>query len=233
MRISRLRDPAPLEAEGDVVGDRHVREERVALEDGVHVPLVRRQPDDVAVGEEDRPDVGSSKPPIIRSVVVFPQPDGPSSAKKEPRGISSEMPSTARSLGELLHDVLEADVRRHRVVIRLPLLAPLVADAPVVELLPELEVEERLGRDDLGQLADPVRDVEEPVPVGADDLDEDVEAAGGDDDVVGLVPRGELVRDRLGRAGRPMPTIAWASKPRPSGFVTPVTWRMLWSQSRP
>ena len=42
-----------------------------------------------------RPSVGSSKPPIIRSVVVLPQPDGPSSAKNEPRGISTEIPSTA------------------------------------------------------------------------------------------------------------------------------------------
>ena len=30
------------------------------------------------------PAVGSSKPPIMRSVVVLPQPDGPSSAKKLP-----------------------------------------------------------------------------------------------------------------------------------------------------
>ena len=29
-----------------------------------------------------------------------------------------------------------------------------------------------------------------------------------------------------------MPTIAWASKPSPSGLVTPVTWRMLSSQRR-
>src|SRR5262245_7018355 len=42
-----------------------------------------------------RPSVGCSKPPIIRSVVVLPQPDGPSIAKNDPRGISSEMPSTA------------------------------------------------------------------------------------------------------------------------------------------
>src|SRR3954471_15582177 len=41
------------------------------------------------------PPVGSSKPPIIRSVVVFPQPDGPSMAKKLPRSISSERSSTA------------------------------------------------------------------------------------------------------------------------------------------
>src|SRR4029079_10272749 len=41
------------------------------------------------------PSSGSSKPPIIRSVVVLPHPDGPRSAKKEPAGISSEMPFTA------------------------------------------------------------------------------------------------------------------------------------------
>ena len=48
-----LRDALPLEPERDVVLDRHVREERVALEDGVDVALVRRQPDDVLVAEED------------------------------------------------------------------------------------------------------------------------------------------------------------------------------------
>ena len=48
-----LRDALPLEPEGDVVLDRHVREERVALEDGVHVPLVRREADHVLVAEED------------------------------------------------------------------------------------------------------------------------------------------------------------------------------------
>ena len=42
-----------------------------------------------------RPELGSSNPPIMRSVVVFPQPDGPSMAKKLPRSISNEMPSTA------------------------------------------------------------------------------------------------------------------------------------------
>ena len=41
------------------------------------------------------PAVGSSKPPIIRSVVVLPQPDGPSSATNRPRSISSDSSSTA------------------------------------------------------------------------------------------------------------------------------------------
>ncbi len=44
-----------------------------------------------------RPAVGSSKPPIIRSVVVLPQPLGPSSEKNSPEPMSSEMPSTART----------------------------------------------------------------------------------------------------------------------------------------
>ena len=44
-----------------------------------------------------RPAVGSSKPPIIRRVVVLPQPDGPSSEKNSPDRISSEMSSTART----------------------------------------------------------------------------------------------------------------------------------------
>ena len=50
-----LRDALSLEPERDVVLDRHVREERVALEDGVDVALVGREPDDVLVAEEDAP----------------------------------------------------------------------------------------------------------------------------------------------------------------------------------
>src|SRR5450432_2172530 len=42
------------------------------------------------------PLVGSSKPATIRSVVVFPQPDGPSSEKNSPRPMSSETLFTAR-----------------------------------------------------------------------------------------------------------------------------------------
>ena len=44
-----------------------------------------------------RPPLGSSKPPIIRSVVVLPQPDGPRSEKNSPLPTSSETPSTART----------------------------------------------------------------------------------------------------------------------------------------
>ena len=47
------------------------------------------------------PASGSSKPPIILSVVVLPQPDGPSNAKNEPRGTSSVRASTASTSSKL------------------------------------------------------------------------------------------------------------------------------------
>ncbi len=50
-----LGDALALEPERDVVLDRHVREERVALEHRVDVPLVRRQPDHVLIAQEDPP----------------------------------------------------------------------------------------------------------------------------------------------------------------------------------
>ena len=57
--VDAARAPAAVDAlapepKGDVLEDRQMREERVALEDGVHVALVRRQPDDVTVAELDR-----------------------------------------------------------------------------------------------------------------------------------------------------------------------------------
>ena len=41
------------------------------------------------------PEVGSSKPATIRSVVVLPQPDGPNNAKNDPFGITRDRSSTA------------------------------------------------------------------------------------------------------------------------------------------
>ena len=42
-----------------------------------------------------RPSLGSSKPAIIRSVVVLPEPDGPSIEKNSPSYTSRSMPATA------------------------------------------------------------------------------------------------------------------------------------------
>ena len=67
------------------------------------------------------PSLGSSKPPIMRSVVVFPQPEGPSSAKKLPRGDLEREGVDRDDLVEALRDAVEADVRCGR-------LAPAVAD---------------------------------------------------------------------------------------------------------
>src|SRR4051794_15629768 len=48
------------------------------------------------------PEVGVSRPATIRSVVVLPQPDGPSRAKKEPRGTSRSSDRTARNAPKFL-----------------------------------------------------------------------------------------------------------------------------------
>ena len=158
------------------------------------------------------PSVGSSKPPIIRSVVVLPHPDGPRSAKNEPRGISSEIPSTARTSSNALTTSTSRTSGGMTVSFmpaghRPPAVA--ATDPPVVELLPQLEVEEALGRDDLRERPDPVGHVEQRPAIGADDLDEQVEPARRDDDVVRLVPARELVGDELGRrppcGSRPSP----------------------------
>src|SRR5690348_12228856 len=158
-----------------------------------------------------RPEVGASKPPIMRRVVVFPQPDGPRSAKKLPRAISSErlstattsskrfVTSTSRTSAGFARGAAGASVRSSTAIA-----AGLPGSdigAPVVELLPELEVEEALGRDDAVERPHAVRQLEQLPPVGADELDEDVELPGRDHDVAGLVPLRDLVGDRLRRAG--------------------------------
>lgn len=45
------------------------------------------------------PDVGAMKPAIICSVVVLPQPDGPSSERNSPRSTASDMSCTAVACG--------------------------------------------------------------------------------------------------------------------------------------
>src|SRR5579871_191390 len=72
---------------------------------------------------------------------------------------------------------------------------------PVVELFPHFEVEKGLGRDDAVERADAVREVEQFGAAGGDDLDDDVELARGDDDVVRLRPLRDFVGDAARRAG--------------------------------
>ena len=65
---------------------------------------------DVLVVEEDPPAVGSISRLIIRSVVVLPQPDGPTSTHTSPSGTSSdELVDRDVAVGEPLGDGVEAD----------------------------------------------------------------------------------------------------------------------------
>ena len=67
----------------DVLAHR-VGKERVVLEDGVYRAVIWRQPGDVGSSSSTVPVSGSSKPAIIRRVVVFPEPEGPSRVKNSP-----------------------------------------------------------------------------------------------------------------------------------------------------
>ena len=58
LSISALRLAQHLQAEADVLRHRHVREQRVALEDGVDRPLEGRQRRDVLAVEQDLAAVG-------------------------------------------------------------------------------------------------------------------------------------------------------------------------------
>ena len=85
-----------LQAEGDVLADRHVAEQRVVLEDEPDARgcwtgrFVASSP----VSSTSPASAGSS-PAMIRRIVLLPDPDGPSSATSCPAGTSNETPSTA------------------------------------------------------------------------------------------------------------------------------------------
>ena len=103
-RRSRYALTLDLETEGDVGVDRQVREQRVLLEDHVHgrrigaSTLVTSSP----VQQDRDPASGCSNPAIIRSVVVLPQPDGPSSEKNSPSSIATESSDTAAACPKCL-----------------------------------------------------------------------------------------------------------------------------------
>ena len=87
-----------------------MREQRVALEDGVDRPLVGRHGGDVvAVDAAPGRRSGRSNPAIMRSVVVLPQPDGPEQGE-ELAGLDLEIDAGHRHLvGEALLQALERD----------------------------------------------------------------------------------------------------------------------------
>ena len=92
----RLRTLAHLQRKRDVLLHRHVREQRVALEHRVDVAVLRRHAGHVlAVDDDVAASRAASKPAIIRSSVVLPQPEGPSSVKNSPASMDRLTSSTA------------------------------------------------------------------------------------------------------------------------------------------
>ena len=103
-------DAAAAQPEGDVLEDVEVREQRVVLEHRVDRALVGLEPADVLPGDGDRSRWSAPRDPAtIRSVVVLPQPDGPSSAKNAPCSTTRSRSSTATKLPNFL--VTEVSVR--------------------------------------------------------------------------------------------------------------------------
>ena len=93
--------------------DGHVREQGVVLEDGVDLAVVGRDAGHVARRPaRPVPESGSSKPAIIRSVVVLPEPEGPSMVKNSP-GADLEVDRVDRDhVAVGLANARQADVRR-------------------------------------------------------------------------------------------------------------------------
>ena len=92
--------PLSSQAEPHVLLDRHVRENRITLKHHRRVALVGRHVVDhlAAAPIQISPSVGASKPAIMRSVVVLPQPEGPSSVTNSPSAISRFMSLTASAM---------------------------------------------------------------------------------------------------------------------------------------
>ena len=95
-RDLRLGQSILLEPERDIARDGQMRKQRVALEHHVDRPPIGRHRRDILrrrAGCDRHP--ASRSPASMRSSVVLPQPEGPSSAKNSPSKMSSDTPSTA------------------------------------------------------------------------------------------------------------------------------------------
>ena len=82
-------------------------EERVVLEDGVDRALVGGRARHVAAAEQDPAGGRLLEAGESRSVVVLPQPDGPSSEKNSPSGISSDQVADGVDVAEALAETVE------------------------------------------------------------------------------------------------------------------------------
>src|SRR5262249_7311536 len=90
-----LRHLLDAQAERDVLEHRHVREQREVLEHHAEPALAGLQIVDHGVADDDGRLVGASSPEIMFSVVVFPQPDGPTMIRNSLSRISRLIPFTA------------------------------------------------------------------------------------------------------------------------------------------
>jgi hypothetical protein len=93
-----------------------VREERVLLEDHVQRPLVGVHVGHVGALGTIRPESGRSKPAIIRSVVVLPQPDGPRAEELAVGDVDGDVLDgvvSAEALGHVLKGDRDRGARSH------------------------------------------------------------------------------------------------------------------------
>ena len=113
-RSASLGMPLALQAEGDVVPDRQVREQRVGLEHHVDRALVGRQPGQVLAVEHDAARrSGVSKPASMRSSVVLPQPEEPEQREDLALGdVEADVVDGDGAVAEVLHHV--ADLQEGR-----------------------------------------------------------------------------------------------------------------------
>ncbi len=107
-----------LEPERDVVLDRHVRKERVALEDGVDVALVGRQADDVLLAEEDPALARLLEPADHAQRRRLPASGGAEQREEGPSWNLERDPVHGDGVVEALDDVLEPDVGSGRHLVR-------------------------------------------------------------------------------------------------------------------
>ena len=143
------RSLAHAQAEGDIVEDGHVREERVALEHHADVAPIRRHGGDVAAVDHDAARARRSKPASMLSKVVLPQPDGPSRVRSSPCRIDKESSRTADDRVEALaHASMSSTAGDAAAFIRPPSMRIDREDAPQAEIAVREEHQERREDDE-------------------------------------------------------------------------------------
>ena len=101
---------ADAQAEGDVLEDGHVAEQGVVLEHEADAALAGRQRRSTSSpSKRTAPASGTSSPAMMRSSVVLPEPDGPSSATSSPAGTSRLTSSSAVNAPNALARRLDLD----------------------------------------------------------------------------------------------------------------------------